>query len=96
MFDSESRYHELEDRRYRGPDGRQVVYVSRRFLPPLDAEGDVTLTEVEVAPTDRPDLVAARALGDPELFWRLADSNDVMDPFELTAASGRRLRVLLT
>jgi nucleoid-associated protein YgaU len=53
------------------------------------------LVEVTVNQGDRLDLIAARALGDPELFWRICDANNAMDPLELTAEPGRRLRVAI-
>jgi hypothetical protein len=34
-------------------------------------------------------------LGDPELWWRLADANRVIDPEQLTRPLGRGLRVTL-
>lgn len=91
MFTPSSRYFNLPDRLYTAPDGRQRLYKARRFLPQpmrLVAKSTVTVTA-----GDRPDLVAARSLGQSELFWRLADANGAMDPFELTAVPGRRLRV---
>lgn len=91
MFSPSSRYAKLPNRLYTGADGTQTVYKARRLLPqPLrvPARGS---TEVKAG--DRPDLVAARALGQSELFWRLADANGSVDAFELTAVPGRRLRV---
>jgi hypothetical protein len=49
---------------------------------------------VSVQPGDRLDLISARILGAPDLFWRLCDSNNAMDPFEL-AQPGRTLRVAI-
>lgn len=91
MFTPSSRYAKLPDLLYTGPDGRQRLYKGRRFLPQpqrLPSKGTVA-----VVAGDRPDLVAARAFGQSELYWRLADANGAMDPFALTAEPGRRLRV---
>ena len=33
--------------------------------------------------------------GDPELWWRLADANGVIEPSTMTLAIGRRLRITL-
>jgi hypothetical protein len=91
MFDSTSRYHALETATLTGPDGHAVAYKRRRLLP---RGGDLPLlVEVTVAQGDRIDVVTARALGDPEQFWRVADANDAMNPTELTAEPGRVLRV---
>ncbi len=93
MFDRRSRYYRLEDLRYSGGVNGPVVYKSRRFLS-RDEKRPV-LWEVEVHDSDRPDLIAARTLQKSGLFWRLCDANEVMHPFELTARSGRRIRVLM-
>jgi hypothetical protein len=74
-------------------DGRPVSYLRRRFLPAPESLG--TAGTYTVRAGDRVDLVSWRVYGDPELFWRLADGNGVMDPAELTATPGRRLRVTL-
>jgi hypothetical protein len=91
MFDSTSRYHALETATLTGPDGRSVAYKRRRLLP--RGEDLPLLAEVTVTQGDRLDVVTARALGDPEQFWRVADANDAMNPAELTADPGRVLRV---
>ena len=65
----------------------------RRFCP--RAERFALLYEVHVAEGDRRDMLAARHLGDPELWWRLADANGVVDPRELTDTVGRALRITL-
>ena len=44
---------------------------------------------------ERPDMLAAQALGDPELYWRIADANAVTDPFELTDTLGARVAIPL-
>ncbi|MFG3055779.1 LysM domain-containing protein [Kitasatospora sp. NPDC048239] len=74
-------------------EGRQVRYVTRRFVP--QPERFAALREHLVAAGERPDTLAAAELGDPERFWLLCDANGVLDPAELTAEVGRRLRVTL-
>lgn len=91
MFDYKSRYYNLETVKLTLPDGRETVYKRRRFLPKGPAMP--LLVEVEVTEGDRLDLITARTLGDPEHFWRVADANDAMNPFDLTAETGRVLRV---
>ena len=90
MFDPTSRYASLPDAVYTAPDGRQIVYKERRFLPL--AQSLPQLTEVTVAQSDRLDLIAFRTLGRADLFWRICDANDAMDPFVL-AIPGTVLRV---
>lgn len=93
MFEPTSRYFDLETATLKLPDGREVRYVRRRFLPP-SGTGTVFL-EHAVTEGERLDHITARYLGDPELFWQLADINNAMQAEELTAEIGRRLRVAL-
>ena len=91
MFDSTSRYYPLETTTYTMPDGRQISYVRRRFLP--KGSDLQLLAEVSVTAGDRLDLIAARTIGDPLQFWRVCDANDAMNPFDLTTEAGVTLRV---
>ena len=70
-----------------------VPFLRRRLCP----RGDrlALLYEVRVTENDRRDLLAARHLGDAQLWWRLADANGVVDPRDLTEPVGRRLRITL-
>lgn len=92
-FAPTSRYHGLEILTHTQPDGREVSYVARRFAPqPSRFE---TLREYTVTGGDRPDNIAATYIGDPEQFWRLADANAVLNPFDLTSEVGRKIRITL-
>ena len=93
MFEHTSRYYHLEDRVYETADGRQVVYRARRFIPKTQA-GPV-IAEATTMTGERPDLLAARTIQQPELYWRLCDANQVMNPFELASGDRRRVRVHL-
>lgn len=90
MFEPTSRYAKVEDTALPMPDGRDIAYKRRRFLP--RGKDLPKLVETTVMPGDRLDLVAARTLGDPEQFWRICDANDALDPDDL-AEPGRRLLV---
>jgi hypothetical protein len=93
LFPPESRYHGLSTATLERPDGTVVVYLRRRFVPPPEQFADLLLHTVVEG--DRLDLLAARYLGDPEAFWRLADANRALQPEELLVEVGRRLRVTL-
>ena len=93
MFEFTSRYYQLETAKLDLAEGRVVCYKRRRFLP--HGERMPLLVEAVVTEGDRLDLIAARTFGDPEQFWRIADANNAMNPFDLTAEVGRRLRVPL-
>jgi len=91
MFAPTSRYDSLKTATYKTPDGREVTYVLRRFLPAGD---DLPLlVEVTLTEGDRLDLIAARTIGDAEQFWRVCDANDALNPADLTTEPGRILRV---
>jgi hypothetical protein len=91
MFEHTSRYSRLPTATHRLADGRTVRYVRRRFLP--QGRRLPLLVELTVTDGDRLDLVTARTIGDPEQFWRVADANDAMNPFDLTDEPGTTLRV---
>jgi len=42
---------------------------------------------------DRLDLIAARTVGAAEQFWRIADANAALNPFDLTAMPGEQVRI---
>ncbi len=91
MLDPTSRYAALETAKFVTPDGREIAYKRRRFLP--QGLTMTLLTEVMVASGERPDLLAARTLGGPLQFWRVADANDCMHPQELVEEPGAMVRI---
>ena len=93
LFGPNSRYYGIATAQYVGVDGRKVSYVMRRFIP--GPEAFATMIEHTVVQGDREDLLAAKYLGDPLLSWRLCDANVVLDPAELTARAGLRIRITL-
>jgi hypothetical protein len=92
-FAANSRYFALATARFEADDGRQLVYLKRRFIPP--AESFALLQEHLVREGDRLDRIAFQYLGDAELFWRICDANGAVRPDELTEEPGRRLRITL-
>ncbi len=95
MFTQTSRYYSLETTTLTDPDGREVIYLRRRFLP--DGNKAVILAAHVVTQGDRLDNITARYLGDPEQFWLVCDANNAMRPDDLTADSkiGQRLTIPL-
>lgn len=83
MFDSKSRYISQPTGTYTLPDGTVVRYVKNRFLPQPDSMQ--VLAEVRTVQGDRLDQISYRTLGDPLAFWRIADANAAMNPFDLVA-----------
>jgi hypothetical protein len=93
LFPNTSRYHGLGALKVTMPDGTEVAYLARRFLPP--PENFTLLHEHEVEANDRVDNLAARYLGDPLQFWRICDANRAVRPAELAETAGTRLRITL-
>ena len=93
MFSITSRYYNIETVKFESPDGKKIVYVRRRFVPP--AERFELLQEHSVAEGERLDNITAQYLGDAEQFWRICDANNAMRPDELTETIERRLRITL-
>lgn len=93
-FGAQSRYSGVPLAVYeRRPGDAGQVYVRRRFIP---APSTLTIAVRHVvAALERPDTLAAKHLGDPLLYWRIADANAVVDPNELTDTLGRRVAVPL-
>ena len=93
LFPPTSRYHGVPTAELRNADGTTIVYLRRRFVPPPDRFD--LIAEHTVVAGDRLDNLAAAYLGDAELFWRICDANNAMDPNELTESVGRTLRITL-
>ena len=74
------------------PDGQQVAYLKRRFLPSADRFSTISVHTVTQG--ERLDQIANTELGDPLLFWRLCDANNAMHPRELEE-TGLNLRITL-
>lgn len=93
LFPPNSRYQGTDTATLAAPDGWTIVYLRRRFVPP--PERFATLQEHTVQQGDRLDNLAAKYLGDPEVFWRLCDANTAIRPEELTETVGRILLITL-
>lgn len=91
IFAANSRYLNLPTTKLELPDGTQIVYLRRRFVPP--PEVFALRGEYVVVERDRIDLIAATQIGDSEMFWQICDANRAMQPAALTELVGRRLRI---
>ena len=92
-FPPTSRYHGMDTTTTETVEGKTIVYLRRRFIPPR--ERFALLQEHTVTQGERIDHIAAQYLGDPEQFWRICDANGAMRPEELTETVGRRIRITL-
>ncbi|HSB10223.1 MAG TPA: LysM domain-containing protein [Blastocatellia bacterium] len=93
MFSITSRYYGIATITLETPDGKSIVYIRRRIVPP--PERFELLQEHTVAEGERLDNITAQYLGDPEQFWRICDANGVIRPEETTEEVGRKLRITL-
>lgn len=93
FFPPTSRYHAVGTAVWDADGDRPVVYLRRRLVP--HPRRLATIRFHLVADRERPDHIAARELGDPELFWRLCDANRAVYADELVEVLGRRIRVAL-
>jgi hypothetical protein len=81
LFPPNSRYAATPTATFTAADGRVIVYLRRRFIPPPELHALVR--EHAVRAGERIDTIAAGELGDPELAWRLADAAGAMRREEL-------------
>jgi hypothetical protein len=93
VYDEFSRYRGLALLTFVDAQGREVIYVARRFIPPPEQLAEIA--QVEVREGDRLDIIAGQQFADARSWWRLADANRALDPADLTERIGRRLRVTL-
>lgn len=93
LFTSTSRYYGMDTETLTTTDGTIIIYLRRRFLPSLDSFQ--LLQEHTVTQGERLDNIAAKFLGDPELFWRIADANGAMRPEDLVQTVGTILKITL-
>jgi hypothetical protein len=92
MFPPNSRYFGVPTATCTTPRGDIIVYLRRRFVP---SPGQFTTLVIHtVTEGERLDLIAAQFMGDPLLFWRIADANNAVDPNELLVP-GTLLRITL-
>jgi nucleoid-associated protein YgaU len=90
-----SRYYGYPVEFFTRPDGTQVAYLKRRIVPQADIYSSVQ--SYVVVDGDRLENLATKFLGDPLLFWIIADANTESDPDELTSAAqvGRTIQIPL-
>jgi hypothetical protein len=93
QFPTESRYHGIGTATLETSDGRIILYLRRRFVPP--PEQFTLIQEHTVAQGDRLDNIASQYLVNPELFWQVCDANNAIRPEELIETIGRKLRITL-
>jgi hypothetical protein len=92
-FPANSRYYASKTLTHVTPAGETVAYLARRIVPQPGPPNFATVALHTVRQGDRLDLIAAKYLGDPLMFWLLCDANGAIDPRELVADPGSVLSI---
>jgi hypothetical protein len=92
-FPTDSRYYGSKTLTYVTPAGETITYLARRIVPQPGAPNFATVAQHTVKQGDRLDLIAAKYLGDPLIFWLVCDANGAIEPQELLATPGRVLNI---
>jgi nucleoid-associated protein YgaU len=64
-------------------------------VPAAGAPNFATVARHTVRQGDRLDLIAAKYLGDPLMYWLLCDANGALDPDALVATPGTVLNITM-
>lgn len=94
-FPPNSRYYGSATLTFTAPDGETVSYLARRFVPQPGAANYATIAQHIVMQGDHLDLIAAKYLGDPLIFWLLCDANGAIRPDELTETPGTVISITM-
>jgi len=92
-FPADSRYYGSKTLTLVTPAGETITYLARRIVPQPGAPNFATMAQHTVKQGDRLDLIAAKYLGDPLIFWLICDANGAIDPRELVATPGNVLNI---
>jgi len=94
-FPANSRYYGSATLQYAAPNGQAITYLARRFVPQSGAPNFATVARHTVKQGDRLDLIAARYLGDPLIFWLICDANGAIRPGQLVETPGTVLNITM-
>jgi len=94
-FPTDSRYYGSSTLTYVSPTGLTITYLARRFVPQPGAPNFTTVAQHTVRQGDRLDLIAAKYLGDPLIFWLICDANGAIQPEKLVETPGTVLNITM-
>ena len=94
-FPTDSRYYGSKTLEYTSPAGQTISYLARRYVPQPGPQNFATVAQHVVKQGDRLDLIAAKYLGDPLIFWVICDANGAMRPAELVETQGSVLLITM-
>jgi nucleoid-associated protein YgaU len=87
-FPTDSRYYGSKTLTYITAGGQMIQYLARRIVPQPGPPNFATIAQHTVRQGDRLDLIAAKYLGDPLIFWLICDANGAIEPETLVATPG--------
>jgi hypothetical protein len=94
-FPTDSRYYGFSTLTYTAANGQSITYLARRIVPQGGAANYATVAQHIVAQGDRLDLIAAKYLGDPLIFWLICDANGAIRPESLVETPGRVINITM-
>ena len=94
-FPTDSRYYGSATLQYTAPNAQAITYLARRFVPQPGAPNYATVAQHTVKQGDRLDLLAAKYLGDPLIFWLICDANGAIQPNTLIETPGSVLSITM-
>jgi hypothetical protein len=94
-FPTDSRYYASKTLSYTAPNGQTVTYLARRFVPQPGAANFSIVARHNVRQGDRLDLLAAKYLGNPLMFWLVCDANGAIRPNQLVETPGTVLNITM-
>jgi hypothetical protein len=94
-FPTDSRYYGSSTLQYTAPNGQTIPYLARRFVPQPGAPNFATVATHVIQGGDRLDLLAAKYLGDPLMFWLICDANGTLCPEQLVATPGTTINITM-
>ncbi len=92
-FPTDSRYYAYSTLTYTDPSGNMVSYLARRIVPQPGAPNYSTVATHTVKQGDRLDMIAAKYLGDPLMFWLICDANGAIRPNQLVETPGKVVNI---
>ena len=92
-FPTDSRYYGSSTLTYVTPQGETIAYLARRIVPQPGTPNFSTVAQHTVRQGDRLDLIAAKYLGDPLIFWLICDANGAIDTHDLVGTPGKILNI---
>ncbi|MGA8572449.1 MAG: LysM peptidoglycan-binding domain-containing protein [Desulfobaccales bacterium] len=94
-FPTDSRYYNSATLSYTTPAGQTITYLARRFVPQPGAPNFATVATHTVTQGDRLDLIAAKYLGDPLIYWLICDANGAIRPDDLLLTPGTVINITM-